>query len=229
MNISVPDALGEEVRRRDLPISAICQRALRDEVEARRALDLAGNILVYVASEQEDPDPLTWPGFDPAAPTLTYQRWHAGGRWQLGWVLGYADHGGPSDYFIPGDQDSPPLAEARKHLERVSAADGGAERITVQVGDPALTVGFTGSWLVEPDSDETRTGEEGHDAGAYWGVALTGRGRIAVQVAHCNERWPASLDDYGTLGEAIADGLPEDIAARAATAMGEEHIIWRDI
>jgi hypothetical protein len=32
MNISVPDELAEQVRERDLPISAICQRALREAV-----------------------------------------------------------------------------------------------------------------------------------------------------------------------------------------------------
>src|SRR5579859_6772905 len=42
MNISVPDQLAEEVRRRNLPVSAICQRALRDEVGRLRAADIAG-------------------------------------------------------------------------------------------------------------------------------------------------------------------------------------------
>lgn len=32
MNISVPDDLAEEVRKRDLPVSAICQRALLEEI-----------------------------------------------------------------------------------------------------------------------------------------------------------------------------------------------------
>ena len=32
MNISVPDALAEQVRERNLPISAICQQALREEL-----------------------------------------------------------------------------------------------------------------------------------------------------------------------------------------------------
>lgn len=37
MNISVPDILAEQVRERDLPISAICQRALREELERLRS------------------------------------------------------------------------------------------------------------------------------------------------------------------------------------------------
>jgi hypothetical protein len=32
MNISVPDSLAEEARRRKVPISAVCQRAIREEV-----------------------------------------------------------------------------------------------------------------------------------------------------------------------------------------------------
>ncbi|MEE1941708.1 type II toxin-antitoxin system CcdA family antitoxin [Streptomyces sp. TRM 70361] len=41
MNISVPDALAEQVRARDLPISAICQEALRDAVERAAARERA--------------------------------------------------------------------------------------------------------------------------------------------------------------------------------------------
>lgn len=78
-------------------------------------------------------------------------------------------------------------------------------QITVEVGDPARTEGFVGRWLVEPDSDDTRTAEEGHDAGAYWGVALTRRGRIAVYTAHCNERWPGQLVDYDNIENAGKD------------------------
>jgi hypothetical protein len=37
MNISVPDDLAQEVRERDLPISAICQQALREEANRARA------------------------------------------------------------------------------------------------------------------------------------------------------------------------------------------------
>lgn len=33
INISVPDVLADEVRRRGIPVSAVCQRALRDELE----------------------------------------------------------------------------------------------------------------------------------------------------------------------------------------------------
>ncbi len=120
------------------------------------------------------------------------------------------------------------LKQSRGWLEIVNSA-AEMEKITVSVGEPELTVGFTGRWLVEPDSDETRTGKAGHDAGAYWGVALTGRGRVAVLTAHCNDRWPAILHDYDSLDAAADDGLPADIAARAAAELGQERVIWRDI
>jgi hypothetical protein len=145
MNISVPADLAEQVRERGIRVSAICQRALRAEVERLRTLD--------------------------------------------------------------GD---------------------GMQRIIADVGEPTVTVGFTGRWLVDPDPDSTRSGEEGYDAGAYWGVALTQKGRIVVYLAHCNDGFPASLDDYGSLNEA-ADNAPSDIIAQAASALGEEYVLWRDI
>lgn len=236
MNISVPDELAEQVRHHDVPISAICQRALREEVDRLRLIKDADDILVYVESEHADPDPATWPGYDETKPTLTYKRWPAGRRWELGWVLEYeeGDQPGdnPNDTFTTGDPDDPPIEWAR-HVVASAAREREAERgmgeITVEVGEPQITVGFTGRWLVEPDSDETRTREDGHDAGAYWGVALTHRARIAVYAAHCNERWPAVLRDYDSLDQAAADRVPEDIIALAAAELGEHRVIRRDI
>ena len=90
--------------------------------------------------------------------------------------------------------------------------------------------GFIGIWLVVPDEDETRTSEKGHyDAGAYWGVALTQRGAIAIYMAHVNDRWPANLNVYASLDEAERNYVPRDILAKAAAALGEERPIWRDI
>lgn len=148
MNISVPDALAEQVRERNIPISAVCQRALREEVS---------------------------------------------------------------------------------RLRERARANRGMEQLTVEVGEPSLMVGFTGRWLVDPDRDETRSAEEGQDAGAYWGVALTQRGRVAVYTAHCNERWSASLNDYDSLDQAADNGTPADIIARAAAELGETRVLWRDI
>lgn len=145
LNISVPDDLAERVRALDLPVSRICQDALR------YAADAAGRRTEAIEVE-------------------IYDR--------------YGDH---------------------RHMEA-----------------------FEGRWLVEPDADETRTGEEGYDAGAYWGVALTKRGRIAVYVAHVNEGFAPSLTDYDSLDDAKAN-LPEDIFADAKEALGEPYAIWRDI
>lgn len=153
----------------------------------------------------------------------------------IGWLLSYLPPGGRADAEVTflADHGEVPIEQARAHLRRVRGEPevGDAEdleKITVEVGDPPLTVGFVGRWLVEPDSDTTRTGEDGHDAGAYWGVALTRRRRIAVYVAHCNGGWPATLDDYDDLDEAERH-LPADIVARAAAELGEDRIVWRDI
>ena len=58
MNISVPDALAEEVRRRDLPISAICQRALRDELNRLRTIKETDDIQVFMRERAPGPRPL---------------------------------------------------------------------------------------------------------------------------------------------------------------------------
>jgi hypothetical protein len=236
MNISVPDELAAQVRELELPISAICQNALRDEVNRIHTIKTADDVLVYVESEQADPDPLTWPGFDPAKPTLIYKRYPVGRHWELGWVLEYelGDEPGdnPTEEFTGGEPADPPIEWAR-HVVREATRERelgrGMEEITVDVGEPSLTVGFTGRWLIEPSHDETRTAETGYDAGAYWGVALTKRGRIAVYTAHCNERWPARLRDYDGLDQAASDATPADIIARAAAELGETRVIWRDI
>lgn len=223
MNISVPDELAEQVRERNLPISAICQRALREELGRLSAAQAATDIQIYITANERDPDPLTWPNFDPAMPHLIYGLHPVHGE---GWMLDYEE--ADIHAFLPGwrGDAGPVLARARDLLRL--GGEGHMEEITVEVGEPSLTVGFTGRWLVDPDPDETRTGETGYDAGAYWGVALTKRGRIAVFTAHCNDGWPAHLDDYDSLDQAAAH-VPADIIARAAAELGETRVLWRDI
>lgn len=109
------------------------------------------------------------------------------------------------------------------YLPTVHAPSGELEEITVEVGEPARAVTFTGRWLVAPSSEATRGGD---DAGAYWGVALTKRGRIAVFMAHVNERWPAELTDHNSLDDA---GLPENIHAIAAAELGQDYVQKLDI
>lgn len=229
MNISVPDTLAEQVRERDLPISSICQRALREELARLQAIERAGDIQVTrVVDMHLDPDPATWPDLDQSKTHLLYGRnpQHGDG-WTLWYHLDESDT--MTDHFIPGGANDVEwaLRQARTWLQLVHGEQG-MNKITVPVGEPPLTLGFTGRWLVEPDSNETRTDEGGHDAGAYWGIALTQRGRFAVYAAHCNERWPAHLEDYDTLDQAAAD-VPSDIIALAARELGEERVLWRDI
>jgi hypothetical protein len=125
-------------------------------------------------------------------------------------------------------------AALREHLAgrlRAEEADDQAPPlgdIIVDVGDPWQTVGFRGRWLVQPDIQHTRSMDDKSDRDAYWGVALTARGRIAVYVAHAEHQWPARLDDYDSLNAAGVK-LPNDIRSLAARALGEEQIVWRDI
>jgi hypothetical protein len=117
----------------------------------------------------------------------------------------------------------------RSLLGQLPDGGGELEQITVETGDGYdLTEGFTGRWLVAPDSDETRTGEENWDAGTYWGIALTKKGQIAVYTAHCNQRFAGALQVYPSLEVAEAD-VPEDILAKAADALGIKRVLWRDI
>jgi hypothetical protein len=238
MNISVPDALAEEVRRRELPISAICQRALREEVGRLRVIEEAHDILVYVESEQADPDPSTWPRFTPGTPTLIYKPWPVGSRLQLLWVLEYEESpGNPTDEITPGSPDDPPIEWARGIL-RSAHEQGGMQKITVDVGDGhrMRTEGFTGRWLAW---EEAATGE--------WkrGIALTKGGQFAWYDATPGAG-KGQLVAYASLGELQAeveeenwpDGDPSGAAGQeefrallgaAADALGGEHVIWRDI
>jgi hypothetical protein len=150
MNISVPDTLAQEVRERNLPISAVCQRALSAEIDRLRSLE-----------------------------------------------------------------------GARKEMRP----------ITVPVGDAWVTVGFTGRWLVHPDSHEAETREPREDdfKGAFWGVAQTQKGRIAVYMGTHGAGFAPELLDYDSLDQAAKDEVPEDVLQRAAEALGEDRVLWRDI
>jgi hypothetical protein len=150
-----------------------------------------------------------------------------GQRGRLGWKLRTPD--GEST-FMAGDALNPPVEEARGWLRARVAGDSAEPLvdIAVEVGQPPQLVGFRGRWLVEPDADQTRSVQDKVDKAAYWGVALTARGRIAVYVAHAHQRWPARLDDYDSL-LAAGSNLPNDIREMAAFALGRDHVVWRDI
>jgi len=142
VNVYLPDDLAQQVRRVELPISSICQQALREELDK-------------MTTTQDE---------------ITY------------------------------------------------------ETLSVWVGEDGHEERFRGRWLVKPDPDETRSGDEGYDAGAYFGVAQTAKGKVAVFVAHCNERWPAKLTAFSSLEEAE---LPRTIDQAARAALGQP--IWLDI
>jgi hypothetical protein len=181
------------------------------------------DIYVHVSDPEH---PVDGPSFADVGgrPILTYP---VGQRGRLGWKLLTPDC---ESTFMAGDPLNPPLDEARSWL-RAKAAQDSAEPlvdIAVAVGDPPQLVGFRGRWLVEPDPDQTRSVQDKVDKWAYWGVALTARGRIAVYMAHASDRRPARLEDYDSL-LAAGSSLPNDIREMAAWALGQDHVIWRDI
>jgi hypothetical protein len=112
----------------------------------------------------------------------------------------------------------------------VENASHDTELITVKTGeDYNITKGFYGQWLVAPHPEDTGTEWSGFPAGAYWGVARTKKGRIAVYTAHCDEHWAGRLEDFDSLGDALSSELPEDIFDMAASALGEDYVIMLDI
>ncbi len=111
----------------------------------------------------------------------------------------------------------------------VASSSDELEDITVWTGDPAIEEAFRGRWLVEPDENASRSRLDGVDAGAYFGVARTKLGRIAVYTAHCNEKWPGRLEDFDDLDHAEAKGVPADILRVAARELGDDRPLRRDI
>jgi len=104
--------------------------------------------------------------------------------------------------------------------------------IEVEVGgrdDAARTVRLYGTWLVQPDEDETRTTEAGYDAGSYYGVARTKRGQIEVYCTHVNDDSHAVLDTYPSLDAAEGAGWPKHILAEARREVDPDYVEEWDI
>jgi hypothetical protein len=131
-----------------------------------------------------------------------------------------------------------PFNVARRNVEAAACqspvSDESYELIEVEVGEDEggstysyrrRTESFWGRWLIKPDPDTTTTAEHG-PKGAYYGVAQTRRGRIAVYTGMSNPAWRPRLADYDTLAEA---NMPEDIRRLAAEALGIREVIHRDI
>lgn len=109
-------------------------------------------------------------------------------------------------------------AEMQKEMERIEVEmwRGDADEAFAE----RYELAFTGRWLLEPDPEETRTTERGHhDAGAYWGVALTAKGKIAVYVAHCNDGFAPGFHVYDDLGQFKNQNYPQDIIDQATAAL----------
>ncbi len=117
-------------------------------------------------------------------------------------------------------------AEERKEQTKMETI-GTIEPIEVELAGGRAQ--FVGEWLLDPDPDETRTGEPGYDAGAYYGVAFTERGKIAVYTRHVNDGFASTLVPYDNFQEAEENGEPADILAMAANAMGAEYVRKLDI
>lgn len=129
-------------------------------------------------------------------------------------------------------------AQARAHLtaRRHVAAFKPIEVECEDRNGNVRTERFTGRWLVEPDSDETRASASDYDdgtnwdAGFYFGIALTRRGQLAVYSAHCN-RDGGDLTVYTTPDELRDSGVvPPSIVSEALAEMSDKPlVIERDI
>lgn len=117
--------------------------------------------------------------------------------------------------FTPEDQ-----------LEDIRVRVGpGIQHFDASVDDYPQLESFTGRWLVPP-GEQACSAATRHTTQYCYAVALTRRGQIAVYRYHQRAEQPASLEAYPALEDA---GLPGDILASAADALGQQRIRWRDI
>jgi hypothetical protein len=135
-----------------------------------------------------------------------------------------------SDLAIP---ISPTCQRAlEREVAMKTALTQGTERIVLEMrdryGERHWSVAFIGRWLVAPD-DDSRTAEDGYDAGSCYGVALTTKGNFVVYVYHVNDRWPPEYKVYASLAEALDDHQPQDIISIAAQEVGEDLAVELDI
>jgi hypothetical protein len=135
---------------------------------------------------------------------------------------------------LAGDSISALITKAlRRYVEQEEQKErAGMESIEVEKWGPEDTpyrAAFVGRWLLWPDENETRTGEPGYDAGAYYGVALTRREKIAVYMRHVNDGFPPKLKIYDWFDDAEEDGIPGDILAIAASEISDDYVQKLDI
>jgi hypothetical protein len=124
----------------------------------------------------------------------------------------------------------------RTYLPMIFTPEDEMEDIRVRVGAGVNHFGatideyrqlesFTGRWLVPPGDEAASVATRATTQYSY-AVALTRRGQIAVYAYHPEALEPASLDPFPSLEAA---GLPADIEEKAAEALGQQRIRWRDI
>ncbi len=135
---------------------------------------------------------------------------------------------------LAGGSVSALITEAlRRYVEEERRKEStGIETITVDLWGPEgipYPVEFVGRWLVHPDERETRTGEPGYDAGAYFGVALTQKGNIAVYTRHVNDGFAPTLEVFHSFEEAEKEGVPGDILGTAGALIGDGYAQRLDI
>jgi len=123
------------------------------------------------------------------------------------------------------------IAMAREDKERQTAT---FKRLEVECD--THTEAFEGRWLVEPDEDFTGPTKSDFDnprhgwfPDAYYGVALTKRGRFAVYQARSGDRQSGRLTVYESLEDASEEMPRSVVAAARAELTNTTPIIERDI
>jgi hypothetical protein len=133
---------------------------------------------------------------------------------------------------IAGGSVSGLLSEALSRYVEEEERKKEASMETLRVDLGGKTFGrqaeFVGEWLVSP-GDEIRSSEPGRDLGAYYGIALTQRRKVAVYCAHVNDGFDAALEVYSSLDEAEEDGVPEDIIVAARSELDPNYVEKLDI
>ncbi len=135
---------------------------------------------------------------------------------------------------LAGGSVSSLITEAlRRYVEEEERRDqSGMETIEIDLWgqhERPYRAKFIGRWLVHPDPDETRTALPGHDPGAYYGVALTRRGNLAVYSQHCNQSFAPVLETFNSFEEAEKAGWPGDVLAMAGAELGYDYVQKLDI
>lgn len=117
----------------------------------------------------------------------------------------------------------------RRHVPAPPAGD--MERITVQVGDTerTWTEGFTGRWLARAESSKEKCGIALTKGGQFaWYEAIPGGKAGDLDVFPDLEALEAYVEELWS-GDPARRRSHRSLLAEAAEALGQPHVIWRDI